>query len=161
MSKTSEWSSFPRQTIQYHSNLSLCLNHQCWRNRNWMVPWKRPRTNTQKRCPFHHKGLECKIGSQAIPGVTGKFGLGVQNREKANRYCQKNALFTENTFFQQHKRQLYTWTSPAGQHQNRLIIIFAAEDGESLHSQEKQDLKPTVAQIMNALLPNSDLNWRK
>ena len=36
-------------------------------------------TNTQKRCPFHYRGLECKVGSQEIPGVTGKFGLGVQN----------------------------------------------------------------------------------
>ena len=33
----------------------------------------------KKRCPFHHRGLNAKIGSQEIPGVTGKFGLGVQN----------------------------------------------------------------------------------
>ena len=43
----------------------------------------------------------------------------------------------------------------------KLVIFFAAEDGESLYSQEKQDQEPTVAQIMNSLLPNSDLNWRK
>ena len=43
----------------------------------------------------------------------------------------------------------------------RLIIFFAAEDGEALHSQQKQDQELTVAQIMNSLLPNSDLNWRK
>ena len=43
----------------------------------------------------------------------------------------------------------------------RLIIFFAAKDGEALYSQQKQDWKLTVAEIMNSLLPNSDLNWRK
>ena len=42
----------------------------------------------------------------------------------------------------------------------RVIICFAANDGEALYSQQKQDWELTVAQIMN-LLPNSDLNWRK
>ena len=45
--------------------------------------------------------------------------------------------------------------------ETRLIIFFAAKDGEALHSQQKQDWKLTLAQIMNSLLPNSDLNWRK
>ena len=43
----------------------------------------------------------------------------------------------------------------------RLIIFFAAKDGEALYSQQKQDQELTVAQIMNSLLPNSDLKWRK
>ena len=43
----------------------------------------------------------------------------------------------------------------------RLIIFFAAKDGEALYSQQKQDWELTVAQVMNSLLPNSDLNWRK
>ena len=54
----------PRQTIQYHSNPSLCPNHwRSWRTWSWTVLWrpKRPfRTKTQKRCPFHSRGLECK-----------------------------------------------------------------------------------------------------
>ena len=49
------------------------------------------------------------------------------------------------------------WTSPDGQHQNQ-IIFFAAKDGEALYSQQKQDRELIVAQIMNSLLPNSDLN---
>ena len=56
-------SSFPRQTIQYHSNPSLCPNQQHWRSWRWTVLWRptRPfRTNTQRRCPFHYRGLECK-----------------------------------------------------------------------------------------------------
>ena len=45
--------------------------------------------------------------------------------------------------------------------QNRLIVFFAAKDGEAIYSQQKQDRELTVAQIINALLQNSDLNWRK
>ena len=59
-----------------------------------------------------------KVGSQEIPGVTGKFGLGVQNEagQRLIEFCQKNALIIANTFFQQHKRRLYTWTSSDGQY---------------------------------------------
>ena len=74
-------------------------------------------------------------------------------------FCQENALVIENTLFQQHKRRLYTWTSPDGQYRNQIdYIFFAAKDGEALYSQQKQDGELTVAQIMNSLLPNSDLN---
>ena len=61
-----------------------------------------------------------KVGSQETPGVTGKFGLGIQNeaRQRLLEFCQENALVITNTLFQQHKRRLYTWTSPDGQHQN-------------------------------------------
>ena len=59
-----------------------------------------------------------KVGSQETPGVTGKFGLGVQNEagQKLIEFCQANALVIANTLFQQHKRRLYTWMSPDGQH---------------------------------------------
>ena len=59
-----------------------------------------------------------KVGSQETPGVTGKFGLGVQNEagQRLIEFCQENTLVIANTLFQQHKRQLYTWTSPDGQH---------------------------------------------
>ena len=73
-------------------------------------------------------------------------------------FCQENALVIANTFFQQYKRRLYTGTSPDGQHQIRLIIFFAAKDGEALYSQQKQDQGLPVAQIMNSLLSNSELN---
>ena len=58
-----------------------------------------------------------KVGSQEIPKVTGKFGLGVQNeaRQRLTEFCEQNALVIANTIFQQHKRRLYTWTSPDGQ----------------------------------------------
>ena len=59
-----------------------------------------------------------KVGSQGIPGVTGKFGLGAQNEaeQRLTEFCQENTLIIANTLFQQHKRRLYTWTSPGGQH---------------------------------------------
>ena len=118
------------------------------------------RTNTPKRCPFHYRGLETKIGSQKIPGVTGKFGLGIQNEvgQRLIEFCQENALVIANILLQQHKRRLYTWTSPDGQYRNQIDIFFSAKDGEALYSQQKQDQELTVAQIMNSLLPNSDLN---
>ena len=61
------------------------------------------------------------VGSQEIPGVTRNFGLGVQNEagQRLTEFWQENVLVTANTLFQQHKRQLYTWTSPDGQHQNQ------------------------------------------
>ena len=59
-----------------------------------------------------------KVGSQETPGVTGKFVLGKQNEagQRLIEFCQENALVIANTLFQQHKRRLYTWTSPDGQH---------------------------------------------
>ena len=59
-----------------------------------------------------------KVGSQETPSVTGKFGLRVQNEagQRLVEFCQENALVIANTFFQQPKRRLYTWTSPDGQH---------------------------------------------
>ena len=62
-----------------------------------------------------------KVGSQETPGITGKFGLGVQNEagQRLIEFCQENALVIANTHFQQHKRRLYTWTSPDGQHRNK------------------------------------------
>ena len=61
---------------------------------------------------------KAKVGSQETPGVTGKLGLGVQNKagQRLIEFCQENALAIANTFFQQHKRRLYTWTSPNGQY---------------------------------------------
>ena len=84
----------------------------------------------------------------------GKFGLGAQNEagQRLSEFCQENTLVTANTLSQQHKRTLYTWTSPEVNTEIRLIIFFAAKDGEALCSQQKQDQELTVAQIMNSLL---------
>ena len=67
-----------------------------------------------------------KVGSQVIPGVTSKFGLGVQNEagQRLIEFCQENTLVIANTLFQQHKTQLYTWTSPDTQYQNQIDYIL-------------------------------------
>ena len=67
---------------------------------------------------FIIRDWNAKVGSQETPGVTGKFGLGVQNEagQRLIEFCQKNTLVTANTLIQQHKRRLYTWTSPDGQY---------------------------------------------
>ena len=67
-----------------------------------------------------------KVGSQEKPLVIGKLSL--------TEFCQDKAMLIANTLFQQHKRRLYTWTSPDGQYQNQ-IVFFAAKDGEALYSQ--------------------------
>ena len=61
-------------------------------------------------------GWNAKVGSQETPGVTGKFGLGLKNEagQRLIEFHQENALVIANTLFQQHKRRLYTWTSPDG-----------------------------------------------
>ena len=59
-----------------------------------------------------------KVGSQEIPGITGKFDHGIQNktRPRLTEFCQENTLVIASTIFQQHERRLYTWTSPNGQY---------------------------------------------
>jgi len=74
------------------------------------------RTNNKKNVLFITGDWNAKVGSQEIPGVTSKFVLGVQNEveQRLTEFCQQNTLVIANTLFQQHKRQLYMWTSPDG-----------------------------------------------
>ena len=101
------------------------------------------------------------VGSQETPGVRGKFGLGIWNEagQRLTEFCQENALVIANTVFQQHKRRLYTWTSPDGQHRNQIDYILcsqkwrssilAIKTGPGADSGSDHEL---------SLLPNSDLN---
>ena len=97
-----------------------------------------------------------KVGSQETPGITGKFGLGVQNEtgQRLIGFCQENALVIANTnnTGEDSTRVHHQMVNTEG----RLILFFAAKDGEALYSQQKQHQELTVAQIMNSLLPNSD-----
>ena len=70
-----------------------------------------------------------KVGCQETPGVTGKFGLGRWNEagQRLIEFCQENALVIANTLFQQHKRRLYTWTKPDGQHRNQIDYILCSQ----------------------------------
>ena len=101
-----------------------------------------------------------KAGSQETPGVTGKFGLGVQNeaRQRLIQFCQDNALVIANTLSNNTREDSTHGHHQMANTQIRLIIFFTVKDGEALYSQQKQDRELTVAQIMSSLLPNSDLN---
>ena len=78
---------------------------------------------------FNIRDWNAKVGSQETRGVTGKFGLGVQNEagKRLIEFCQENALVIANTLFQQHKIRLYTWTSPDGLHWNQTDYILCSQ----------------------------------
>ena len=83
----------------------------------------------QKDVLFIIGDWNAKVKSQVTPGVTGKFGLGIQNEagQRLIKFCQENALVIANTLFQQHKRRLSTWTSPDGQHRNQTDYILCSQ----------------------------------
>ena len=78
---------------------------------------------------FHYRGLECKSRKSRNTWSNSKFGLGVQNEagQRLIEFCQENALVIANTLFQQHRRRLYTWTSPDGQHWNQIDYILCSQ----------------------------------
>ena len=97
-----------------------------------MVLWRPTRpsraNNNKKDVLFIIGDWNAKVGSQEIPGVTGKFGLGVQNEgQKLTEFCQENNLVTANSLSQQHKVRLCTWTSPDGQYRNQIDYILCSQ----------------------------------
>ena len=108
-------------------------------------------THTHTKFLFIIGDWNSKVGSQEIPGETGKFGLGVQNEagQRATEFCQENQLVIANTLFNSTRED-----STYGHHQMvnieiRLIIFFAAKDGNVLYSQQKEQ-ELTVAQIISS-----------
>ena len=101
-----------------------------------------------------------KVGSQETPGVTGKFGFRVQNEagQTLIEFCQEIKLVITNTSSNNTRDNSTHRNHQMVNIEIRLIIFFAAKDGDALYSQQKQDWELTMAQIMNSLLPNSDLN---
>ena len=98
-----------------------------WIKANWKWSNKRSQEWTPpKNVIFILGNWNAKVGSQETSGVTGKFGLGVRNEagKRLTEFCQENALVIAGTLFQQHKRRLYTWTSPDGQHWNQIDYIL-------------------------------------
>ena len=119
--RQNELCSFPRQTIQYHSNPSLCQTsnteeaeveqfYEDLRDLLELTP--------KKDVLFITGDWNAKVRSQETPEVTDKLGLGVQNEagQRLIEFCQESALIIANPLFQQDKRRLHTWTSPDGQH---------------------------------------------
>ena len=95
-----------------------------------MILWRptRPfRTNTQKRYPFHYRGLECKSRKSWNTGNNRQIWPWSTARQRLIEFCQENALIIANTLVQQHKRKLHTWTSPDGQHWNQIDYILCSQ----------------------------------
>ena len=92
-------------------------------------PTKPSRTNTKEGCHVHYRDWNAKVESQEISQVTGKLGLGVQNEagQRLTEFCQENAPVIANTLVQQHKRWLYTWTTPDGQYWNQIDYILCSQ----------------------------------
>ena len=124
--------SFPRQTIQYHGNPTYAPTsnaEEAEGERFYEGLQDLLELTPKKDVLFIIGDWNAKVGRQETPGVTGKFDLGVQNEagQRLIEFCQENALVIANTLVQQHKRRLYTWTSPDGQHQNQIDYILCSQ----------------------------------
>ena len=104
-----------------------------------------------------------KVGSQEIPRVTGKFGPGVLNEagQRLIEFCQENAVVIANTFFQQHKRRLYTWTSPDGQYQNQTDHILCSQRWRSFIQSAKTRLGADCGSDHELLIVTMRLKLKK
>ena len=104
-----------------------------------------------------------KVESQEIPGVTGKFGLGLQNEagQRLIEFCQENTLITANTLFQQHKRRLYTWTSPDGQYQNQMDYFLCSQRWKSSIPLAKTRLRADCGSDHELLIAKFRLKLKK
>ena len=103
-----------------------------WRSWSWTVlwrPWRPWRTNTQKRCPFHYRGLECKSRKSRNTWSNRQiWPWSIEwSRAKANRVLQRECTGYSKQLFQQHKRRFYTWTSPDGKHWNQIDFILCCQ----------------------------------
>ena len=104
-----------------------------------------------------------KVGSQEIPGVTGKFGFGIQNEagKRLTKFWQENALVIENTFFQQNKRRLYTWTSPDGKYWNQIDYILFSQRWKSSIQSTKTRLGADCGSDHELFTDNFRLKFKK
>ena len=104
-----------------------------------------------------------KVGSQETPGITGKFGLRIQNEagQRLIEFCQENALVIADTLFQQHKRRLYTWTSPDGQHQNQIDYILRSQSWRSSIQSAKRRQGADCGSDHVLLIPKFRLKLKK
>ena len=116
----------------------------------------------QKDVLFIIGDWNAKVGGQEISAVTGKFGLGVQNEagQRLIEFCQENALVIANNLFQQHKRRLYTWTSPDGQHRNQIDYICSRRWRSSIQS-AKTRLGADCGSDHELLIAKFRLKWKK
>jgi len=124
--------SFSRQPIQYHGNYVYAPTSNAEESeveRFYEDLQELLDLTPKKDVLFIIGDWNAKVGSQEIPEVTGKFGLGVQDEScpRLLGFSQENTLGIANTPFQQHKRRLYIWASPGGQYQNQIDYILCSQ----------------------------------
>ena len=114
-------------------------------------------------CPNLCNSMGSKVGSQETPGLTGKFGLGIRNEagQRLIEFCQENAQVIANTLFQQHKRGLYTWTSPDGQYRNQIDYILCSQRWRNSIRSAKTRMGADCSSDHELLIAKFRLNWRK
>ena len=126
------------------------------------IPIRPSRINTQKDVLFIIGDWNAKVGSQEI-AVTGKLGLGIQNEagKRLIQFWQENTLVKANTLFQQHKRRLYTWTSPDGQHWNQIDYSLCSQRWRSSIQAAKRRLGDDCGSDHEHLIAKFWLNLKK
>ena len=134
---------FPRQTIQYHVHVPTSNAEEAEVERFYEDLQDLLELTPIKDVLFIIGDWNAKVESQETPGLTGKFGFGVQNEvgQRLIEFCQENTLVIANTLFQQHKRRLYTWTSPDSQHQNQTDYILCSQRWRSSIQSAKPRLR--------------------
>ena len=112
---------------------------------------------------FNLRHWNAKVGSQETPGVTGKFSFGVWNEagKRLIEFFQENTLVIANTLFQQHKRRLYTSTSPDGQHQNQIDYILCSQRWRSSIQSTKTRLGADCGADHELLIAKFRLKFKK
>ena len=112
---------------------------------------------------FYIGNWNAKVGNRGIPGVTGKFGCGVQNEagQRLIEFCQENTLVIANTLFQQHKRRLNTWTSPNARYQNQIDYILCSQRWRSSIESAKIRLEADCGSDHELLIAKFRLKLKK
>ena len=103
------------------------------------------------------------MGSLEVPRIMGKFGFGIQKEagQRLTKFCEENTLVIVNTFFQQHKRRLYTWTTPDGQHQNQIDYILCSQRWKSCIQSAKTRLGADCGSDHELLIAKFRLKLKK
>ena len=116
----------------------------------------------QKRCPFHHRELECKSRKSRDTWSNRHLATKWSRTQAKTEFCEENGLVIANSFFQQHKRWLYTWTSPDGQYRNKIDFILCSQRWRSKmveEESEKADFKLNI-QKMKIMASSPSTSWQ-
>ena len=146
-----------KSLLQHHSSKASILQHSAF----FTIQISHPHMTTGKTIALTRQVFVGKVMSLLFNMLSSLVISFLPRSKCLLMSLLQSPLVIANTLFQQHKRRLYTWTSPDDQHRNQIDYIFCSQRWESLYSQQKQDQEVTVAQIISSLLPNSDLKWKK